>query len=135
MSANDIQIGGTHYQRGGKGQHWDFAPANNMGGLEFNCSKYICRWEHKDGLKDLQKANHYIDKIIELHKRGYCNQANPLYSGDFNSLKNYARRINLSRTEYQIVWAMLFWSVESELLEAKERIVTLMKDAVSNYGE
>ncbi len=37
-------------------------------GLDFyagNVLKYILRAKHKGGLEDLQKARHYLDKMIE----------------------------------------------------------------------
>ena len=30
-----------------------------------NIIKYICRWKHKDGLQDLEKAAWYLDKFID----------------------------------------------------------------------
>ena len=29
-----------------------------------NVIKYVCRFERKDGLKDLEKAKHYLDMLI-----------------------------------------------------------------------
>ena len=29
-----------------------------------NCIKYICRWKKKDGLRDLRKAQWYINQLI-----------------------------------------------------------------------
>jgi hypothetical protein len=64
MSANDKQIGGTHY---GKNviQPWDFIIANNIGYLEGSAIKYLCRWKNKGGVDDLRKAIHFIEKAIE----------------------------------------------------------------------
>lgn len=30
-----------------------------------NVIKYICRWKHKNGLQDLEKARWYLDHLIE----------------------------------------------------------------------
>lgn len=30
-----------------------------------NIIKYICRWKHKNGLQDLEKAKWYLDHLIE----------------------------------------------------------------------
>lgn len=43
----------------------EFIQANNLGFEVGNVIKYICRYKHKDGLKDLQKAKRYIDFIIQ----------------------------------------------------------------------
>jgi hypothetical protein len=65
MSANGRQIGGSHYSKNAI-QVWDFIIANNLGYLEGNIIKYICRYQAKNGIQDLQKARHYIDKLIEI---------------------------------------------------------------------
>jgi Protein of unknwon function (DUF3310) len=64
-SANQRQIGGTHY-RGGEYQHWDWAVENNLGYLEGQLTKYVSRWRKKNGAQDLEKALHYTDKLIEV---------------------------------------------------------------------
>jgi hypothetical protein len=64
MSANDIQIGGSHYV-GKKIQPWDYIIANNLGYLEGNIIKYISRYKDKNGLEDVLKAKQYIEKLIE----------------------------------------------------------------------
>lgn len=65
MAANDRQPGGTHYKDRAI-QPWDFIVANNIGFLAGNVIKYVTRYQHKDGLTDLQKAQHYLDKLIEV---------------------------------------------------------------------
>lgn len=66
MSANNKQYGGTHYQ--GKIQVWDFVSQNKIPYLEGNIIKYICRYDKKNGLEDLEKAKHYLEKLIEITK-------------------------------------------------------------------
>jgi len=63
--SNEIQHGGDHYKRQAI-QPWDFIIANNIGFLEGNAIKYLTRWRAKGGLQDLEKARHYIDKLIEV---------------------------------------------------------------------
>lgn len=65
MGANDIQHGGSHY-KGAKLQHWDIVARNGIGYLEGCSSKYFSRWRNKNGLEDLLKGLHYIDKILEM---------------------------------------------------------------------
>ena len=67
MSANDQQVGGDHYTRQAI-QPWDIIVANKLNFFEGNALKYLLRWKYKDGVKDLLKARHYIDKLIELEK-------------------------------------------------------------------
>lgn len=64
MPANDRQHGGTHYQKAI--QPWDYVAANGIGFFEGNAIKYLTRWKDKGGIEDLQKARHYIDKLIEI---------------------------------------------------------------------
>jgi hypothetical protein len=66
-SANDSQVGGDHYKNL-KIQTWDYITANNIGYLEGCAIKYLSRWKAKGGVADLQKARHYVDKLIELQQ-------------------------------------------------------------------
>ena len=69
MSANELQVGGDHY-KSKKVQPWDamecwMSPEQFEGFLRGNVIKYIARYKDKDGLKDVQKARHYLEKLIE----------------------------------------------------------------------
>jgi hypothetical protein len=67
MSANERQVGGKHY---GKGfQHWDFVDAQNLDYFQGQITKYVCRWKDKNGVEDLEKAKHFLEKYIELESR------------------------------------------------------------------
>lgn len=63
MSANDKQVGGEHYK--GAIQPWDFIVSNELGYLEGNVVKYVSRYKKKNGLQYLEKAKHYLEKLIE----------------------------------------------------------------------
>lgn len=67
MQANEIQVGGDHYKQKGV-QPWDYIIANNLGYLEGNVVKYVTRHKDKGGIQDLEKARHYLDKLIEVEK-------------------------------------------------------------------
>ena len=58
------QVGGKHY-KGMKIQPAHFINENHLEFAEGNVIKYVCRHKKKDGEKDLLKAKHYIDMIIE----------------------------------------------------------------------
>ena len=64
MSANDKQIGGSHYKS--KSECWDYIIDNNLGYLEGTAIKYLTRWRKKNGIEDLRKAIHFIEKLIEV---------------------------------------------------------------------
>lgn len=67
MTANNRQVGGDHYKSKAI-QPWDFIVANDIPFLEGSAIKYIARWRDKGGLDDLEKAKHFIDKIIEVEQ-------------------------------------------------------------------
>lgn len=69
MSANDRQVGGNHYkQHGATGEeHWDRQWRLYGRGYFVGCiTKYVERYHDKNGVQDLEKAKHYIEKLIEL---------------------------------------------------------------------
>ena len=67
-SAMRRQVSGTHY-RDFKIQPVEFIHANDIGFIEGNIIKYICRWRAKGGLKDLEKVEHYIQILRELESK------------------------------------------------------------------
>lgn len=69
MAANDRQVGGTHYRRGSIG-HWDVCAGFGIGYLEGCSSKYLIRWRDKNGLEDLHKSDHFLEKLIEMVEVG-----------------------------------------------------------------
>jgi Protein of unknwon function (DUF3310) len=62
------QVGGGHY-KDMVIQPVEFITANNIPYMEGNVLKYICRWRNKNGIRDLEKAKHYIELLIELEER------------------------------------------------------------------
>jgi len=63
-SSYDKQIGGSHYQ-GFVIQPSKFVVENKLLFPEGSAIKYIIRHQDKDGKKDLLKAIHFIEMIIE----------------------------------------------------------------------
>ncbi len=63
MSVDDIQIGGDHYKT--PYQHWNFVCDTGMHYLLGCATKYISRWRNKNGIEDLEKPIHYLEKAIE----------------------------------------------------------------------
>lgn len=54
----------SHY--GGSWAIGDFITAQGLGFFEGNVIKYLCRWRKKDGLKDLKKALHYLQRFVDM---------------------------------------------------------------------
>lgn len=68
-TANTRQVGGDHYKTGGE-EHWDrqyrmFGPGYFIGCI----TKYVERYQVKNGIEDLLKAQHFIEKLIELEQK------------------------------------------------------------------
>ena len=68
MNALDTQVDGDHYKTKAI-QPVEYIHANNLGFCEGNVVKYITRWKDKNGIKDLEKARHYLDILIQLESR------------------------------------------------------------------
>ena len=67
-SALDRQEGGDHYKELAI-QPIEYIHANNIPFAEGSVIKYITRWRAKNGIKDLEKAKHFIELLIELETR------------------------------------------------------------------
>jgi hypothetical protein len=81
--ANKTQIGGDHYKFARGEEHWDRIYRMFGAGYFIGCiTKYVERAHLKNGLEDLKKARHFLDKLIELESvaetggptPGYVNQ-------------------------------------------------------------
>lgn len=68
MAANDTQVGGSHYKNHGNAdlQHWDMVVLFKLDYFQGQITKYIMRWRDKGGVKDLEKAQHFLAKYIEV---------------------------------------------------------------------
>lgn len=58
------QEGGNHYKDMAI-QPVEFITANNLGFLEGNVVKYICRHHAKNGAEDIKKAIHYCELLLQ----------------------------------------------------------------------
>lgn len=67
LSALDKQVSGNHY-KDCKIQPIEYIHANGLDFCEGNVVKYITRWRAKNGIKDLEKAKHYVELLIELEQ-------------------------------------------------------------------
>lgn len=65
MAANDRQVAGGHYS-GSAYQHWDYMADIRAGYHEGCATKYLARWRKKNGLQDLEKSAHFLEKQIEI---------------------------------------------------------------------
>lgn len=63
------QVAGSHY-KDLKIQPIEYIHANSIPFAEGNVIKYVTRWKVKGGLRDLEKAKHFIELLIELESKG-----------------------------------------------------------------
>ena len=62
-------INPSHYKQGI--EVYDFIESHNMSFAQGNVVKYVSRYQLKDGLEDLKKAQWYLNKlIIEAEGKG-----------------------------------------------------------------
>ena len=66
VSALDTQVAGSHYKNYVI-QPVEFIVKNDIDFLEGNIIKYVCRHRVKNGIEDLEKAEHYIKLAKELY--------------------------------------------------------------------
>ena len=63
-----VQVGGSHY-KDFPVQPVEFIHRNNMGFIQGNVVKYVCRYKAKNGIEDLKKAQHYLQMLIEMEEQ------------------------------------------------------------------
>ncbi len=63
MKALQRQVAGSHYKKGI--QPWEYIEANHLDFFQGNVIKYVTRYEEKNGVEDLRKAQHYLEYLIE----------------------------------------------------------------------
>ena len=67
--ANARQVGGAHYGLSNL-QHWDLSAIFGWDYMQGQIIKYLMRWKSKNGLQDVEKSQHYLEKYIEQIKAG-----------------------------------------------------------------
>ena len=84
--ANEEQIGGDHYKCNENitQQHWDYAWEHGFDQFQYCITKYVERWKKKNGIEDLYKARHHLQKYIELEEKRIAEEGNPESKGYVN---------------------------------------------------
>lgn len=93
MKADDKQISGTHYKEMSI-QPWTYVHANNLGYFEGSAIKYITRWRNKGGIADIQKAIHFLEKLIELESPTTDPVATPTGKPAYPELERATKRLS-----------------------------------------
>jgi predicted DNA-binding protein (UPF0278 family) len=103
---NKYQVGGDHYKT--PYEHWDFVLDTGMGYLEGCATKYVSRWRKKAGLADLQKAEHYIVKLMENHAL-FLDRVRQRRPSVYPQVERFREANGLSATEAEICFALASW--------------------------
>ena len=138
MSANNKQIAGDHYQA--YLQHWDLLIEFGYTSEYFigQATKYISRWRKKNGLVDLRKGLHFVEKLHEVTESeglGFLQWGYKPQRIIDDAAEHY--RPNLERfftangigvVERHVIVALLFVSTLDGLLEIRDVLEKLIKD-------
>lgn len=86
-------------------------------------TKYLTRWRKKNGVQDLEKAKHFLDKFIEEEgaTRELAGQVTQTFV-DENSVERYERGVIVALVNYQL-------GDRSLLLEASKRLEGIINEA------
>lgn len=72
MTQEDVVNKPKHYHQGGidviEYMTIKFPVSQTQGFFRGNVLKYLMRYEHKNGIQDLEKAQYYLTKLIETMK-------------------------------------------------------------------
>jgi 6-phosphogluconate dehydrogenase (decarboxylating) len=67
-SPTKTQVGGGHYVKMAI-QPFEYSMLNNLDPLQHTIIKYVTRFRDKNGIEDLDKAQHCIELLKEYEKR------------------------------------------------------------------
>jgi Protein of unknwon function (DUF3310) len=124
---NHQQIGGGHYKLK-TFQHWDFVIANGLGYFEGQITKYLCRWREKNGVQDLEKAMHYLAKLISASREG--KQRLPSDSRYANKLTELSTSYpSMGLDEMAIIRILCVYVTEQELSKSFSMLEGILQDA------
>ena len=127
--ANDRQVGGSHYRT--SYQHWDLAVFTDMGYLDGCVTKYVTRWRKKDGTKDLQKALHYLNKLIESYPSyRIVREQNP--DRLMAEIDKFSEANHLDGRERKIIQLLCVCDTIEKLHEARKELITMLEWSISS---
>lgn len=98
-SALDEQVGGDHYRKLGI-QPIELIRDINANFFQGNVIKYVTRYKDKNGVKDLEKAKHYLELMRELHPD---NNSNKITSYEIDSVNEYICVNNIDTDAAKII--------------------------------
>ncbi len=121
--ANSYQVGGNHYQS--DYQPWDLMLFLGLGYLEGSTIKYVCRWRKKNGIEDLKKALHYLNKMEESSPIRH----NLSRQQVAHEVVTFAKANQLSDLEHGYVLSICQWQDHSDIRGSREFLFLLLDEA------
>ena len=98
MSANSHQVGGSHYSS--TYQHWDLVQDIGLSYMMGCITKYVTRFNRKNGIEDLTKAIHFCEKQLEIINLNTASDPINQPSGVFHAV-NLPNQLELYTEEYR----------------------------------
>lgn len=118
-SANDIQFGGNHYKRGGNYQHWDWVAFAQLNYYEACATKYVSRHRNKNGMEDLNKAGHFVQKLLELVDAGHVRAIYERRGNTFTAtVRNFSEANELTCDETAFCELLANYVMKNDLMRA-----------------
>lgn len=127
MNPNDRQVAGSHYRA--TIQHWDYViTALDNRYLEGNITKYVCRHRKKNGIQDLQKAMHYLDKLQTEYEN---NRIKPIALSPPASINiaEFVAGNGLNGAEADVCMRLTMWRGSKDLEMVRQFIRELIRNA------
>jgi hypothetical protein len=128
LTANQEQVGGTHYKT--EYEHWDLAIFLDMGCLEYTTTKHVTRWRKKDGVKDLLKALHELEKLIEVYSI-YNIHRTQKPEKITEEVDKFAKANGLDSVERRYILILCSYIGLEDLYEAR-RVLRILIEAANN---
>lgn len=127
-SALDEQVGGDHYKKLGV-QPVEFISTINANFFQGNVIKYITRYKDKNGIKDLEKAKHYLELMRELKP-----QTDTKLSQEYllEAVANYSTGNNLGDFERDIILSIIYKDGEDGIPDENIDIAILLVGSLIN---
>ena len=127
-SALDEQVGGDHYKKLGI-QPVELIKVINANYFQGNVIKYITRYKDKNGIKDLEKARHYLELMRELKP-----QTDTKLSQEYllEAVANYSTGNNLGDFERDIILSIIYKDGEEGIDDENIDIAILLVGSLIN---
>lgn len=122
--ANDYQVGGAHYKT--EYEHWDLTLEIPYSYLEGQATKYVVRAKKKNGIEDLKKALHFVNKLQE---DGNYQPRTLKHEEILFEVERFCTENQLGIVERRFCEVMGTWQAKSELDEARQLVFSLLDEA------